>query len=154
MKRFTITAIFALLASTTMFAQAPPARQKHFNLKDGLAIQGYDPVAFFKQNKAVKGSRDIAVFNQGTTYYFSSPENKEEFKKNTQKYEPEYGGWCAYAMGASGEKVNIDPADFKIVNNKLYLFYNKFFTNTLKDWNKDEANLKSKADANWIKLLH
>ena len=119
MKRFTITAIFALLASTTMFAQAPPARQKHFNLKDGLAIQGYDPVAFFKQNKAVKISRDIAVVNQGTTYYFSSPENKEEVKKNTQKYEPEYGGWCAYAMGASGEKVNIDPADFKIVNNKL-----------------------------------
>ena len=81
MKRFTITAIFALLASTTMFAQAPPARQKHFNLKDGLAIQGYDPVAFFKQNKAVKGRWDIAVFNQGTTYYFSNPENKEEFKK-------------------------------------------------------------------------
>lgn len=57
-------------------------------------------------------------------------------------------------MGASGEKVNIDPADFKIVNNKLYLFYNKFFTNILKDWNKDEANLKSNAGANWIKLLH
>lgn len=153
MKRITLTLVFTLLAAIMLFAQEP-VRKKHFNLKDGIAIQGYDPVAYFKQNKAVKGSRDIAIVNQGATYYFSSVENKEEFEKNAIKYEPEYGGWCAYAMGSGGEKVSIDPATFKIVNNKLYLFYNRFFSNTLKDWNKDEPNLKTRADASWVKLFH
>ena len=57
-------------------------------------------------------------------------------------------------MGAKGEKVPVDPGTYKIINNKLYLFYNKFFNNTLKDWNKDESNLKTKADANWQKINH
>ena len=55
-------------------------------------------------------------------------------------------------MGASGEKVEVDPETFKIIDGKLYLFYNKIFNNTLKSWNKDEANLKQKADANWKKI--
>jgi hypothetical protein len=80
-------------------------------------------------------------------------ENKEAFKSNLVKYEPAYGGWCAFAMGDNGEKVSVDPETFKIVNGKLYLFYNKYFTNTLTSWNKDETNLKRKADANWPKLL-
>lgn len=153
MKRITIALIFTMFASIMTFAQEP-SRKKHFNLKDGIAIQGYDPVAYFKLNKAVKGTKDFSIYYQGATYYFRSAEDKEEFKKNAASFEPEYGGWCAYAMGSSGEKVNIDPATFKIVNSKLYLFYNKYFNNTLKDWNKDEPNLKAKADANWIKLFH
>jgi hypothetical protein len=60
--------------------------------------------------------------------------------------EPAYGGWCAYAMGSTGEKVSVDPKTFKIVNGRLNLFYNRFFNNTLDDWNKDEVNLKKKAD--------
>jgi YHS domain-containing protein len=140
-----------------LFAQAQDAaalRKKHFNLDDGIAIQGYDAVAYFSLNKAVKGTKENTVFYQGITYYFSSAANKEEFKKNPARYEPEYGGWCAYAMGAKGEKVSIDPKTFKIVGGKLYLFYNKFFNNTLTDWNKDETNLKRKADANWNKTFH
>ena len=88
-----------------------------------------------------------------TKYRFSSVANKEEFKKNPSKYEPQYGGWCAFAMGDYGEKVEIDPETFKIVNGKLYLFYNKGFNNTLKSWNKNEAVLKSNADINWAKLF-
>ncbi|MGG9960641.1 YHS domain-containing (seleno)protein [Ferruginibacter sp. SUN106] len=147
----------AFLISTTIssFAQdATALNKKHFNLDDGIAIKGYDPVAYFIANKAVKGSKDLAVYHQGATYYFSSAGNKELFKANPSKYLPEYGGWCAYAMGAKGEKVSIDPETYKIVGGKLYLFYNKFFNNTLKDWNKDEANLKKNADANWIKIFH
>jgi hypothetical protein len=87
-------------------------------------------------------------------YHFSTEANKEAFKKNPSKYEPQYGGWCAYAMGATGERVEIDPETFKILNGKLYLFYNKLFNNTLKTWNKDEQSLRTKADANWIKLSH
>jgi len=57
-------------------------------------------------------------------------------------------------MGKSGEKVEIDPSTFKILNGKLYLFFNKYFNNTLKSWNKDEASLRTKADTNWQKILH
>jgi YHS domain-containing protein len=147
--------IFSLLISTGVIAQdVTTTRKKHFNLDEGVAIEGYDPVAYFKNNKAIKGNKNFAVFHQGVTYFFSSAENKETFKKNPAVYEPQYGGWCAYAMGKTGDKVGIDPETFKIINDKLYLFYNKFFNNTLKSWNKDESNLKSKADANWTKTLH
>ncbi|OQP62476.1 YHS domain protein [Niastella vici] len=152
MKHF-ITAVCLLLMQVTIGnAQENNPRTKQFNLNHNLAIEGYDPVAYFKQNAAVKGSKDLAVFYQGVTYYFSSAANKEEFKKSPARYEPQYGGWCAYAMGSKGEKVEIDPKTFKITDGKLYLFYNKFFNNTLTSWNKDEMGLKNKADVNWKKI--
>ena len=144
----------AVLFQLSSFAQDANLRKAQFNLEKGIAIQGYDPVAYFIQNKAVEGDKANAVFYAGATYYFSSIANKEEFKKNAAKYEPQYGGWCAYAMGSKGQKVEVDPETFKIINGKLYLFYNKAFNNTLKTWNKDEANLKTAADKNWIKIFH
>jgi hypothetical protein len=154
MKRFLSIAI-ALVFAVGLSAQDETAlHKKHYNLENGIAVSGYDVVAYFTQNKAVKGSKDNAVFYTGSTYYFSSTANKEEFKKNPAKYEPAYGGWCSYAMGAKGEKVEIDPKTFKIVNGKLNLFYNKLFNNTLTDWNKDETNLKKKADINWSKIYN
>jgi YHS domain-containing protein len=153
-RSFTVTIMMSLI-SLSLFAQdATALRKKQFNLDGGIAIDGYDPVAYFKSNKAIKGNKNLAVYDQGATYYFSSTENKEEFSRNPAKYEPQYGGWCAYAMGAKGEKVSVDPETFKIINEKLYLFYNSFFNNTLKSWNKDETNLKTKADTNWIKTYH
>jgi len=134
-------------------AQDAALRGRHYNLEKNLAIQGYDPVSYF-EGKPQKGSRDHAVNHQGTIYYFVSAANAETFKKNPAKYEPQYGGWCAYAMGAKGEKVSVDPKTFKIVDGKLYLFYNRLFNNTLEDWNEDEAKLKNKADANWVKIFH
>ena len=143
-----------LLATVAMAQDASVTRKKNFNTDNGIALQGYDAVAYFTQNKAVKGKAELAVFNQGITYYFSTADNKEAFKKDPSKYEPQYGGWCAYAMGNDGSKVNIDPSTFKILDGKLYVFYNKFFTNTLKSWNKDEAHLKTSANANWQKNNH
>lgn len=125
-------------------------RQKQYNLSGGhVAIGGYDPVAYFTEQKAVEGTGKLKADYQGVTYYFASKNDLDLFNANPSKYEPEYGGWCAYAMGAKGEKVEVDPETFKIVNGKLYLFYNKFFNNTLKSWSKDERNLKSNADKNW-----
>jgi len=149
-----ITILGGLTAQIVMGQDQATLRKKQFNLEGNLAIAGFDPVAYFKSGKAIKGKKDLAVSHQGVIYYFSSLENKEEFKSNPSHYEPEYGGWCAYAMGEKGEKVNIDPETFKIVNDKLYLFYNKFFNNTLKSWNKDEARLKLSADNNWTKIYH
>lgn len=145
--------MFTIISQGTA-QDATVLRKKTYNLEKGIAIQGYDPVAYFTSNKATQGTKDMAVVYQGATYYFSSTENKEAFKKNPTKYEPQYGGWCAYAMGHDGSKVEIDPETFKIIDNKLYLYYNKYFNNTLKSWNKDEANLKSHADANWQKIYH
>lgn len=149
-----ILLVFVVFATTQVSAQTVTKRTKEFNLEKGLAIQGYDPVAYFSQKKAVKGKSSIATTFEGVTYYFTSNENKEIFKKNPSGYEPQYGGWCAYAMGANGEQVEVDPETFKIVNGKLFLFYNAYFNNTLKSWNKDEVNLNRKADANWKKFIN
>jgi hypothetical protein len=104
-------------------------------------------------SKAVEGKKEITCTQERITYRFSSNQNKQAFISDPDKYEPQYGGWCAYAMGSSGEKVEVDPGTFKIINGKLYLFYNSFFNNTLKSWNKNETALKTKADANWKKFF-
>src|SRR5690606_28858984 len=107
-----------------------------YNISRGKpAIDGYDPVSYFTKNQAAKGKSNLTATFQGIVYLFESESNRQTFLKQPQKYEPQYGGWCAYAMGATGEKVEIDPETFKVVNGKLYLFYNKFFNNTLKSWN-------------------
>lgn len=129
-------------------------RVKHFNINDGIAIQGYDPVAYFKQNKAVKGQKQFSAVAEGITYYFSTASNRELFVKSPKSYEPQYGGWCAYAMGASGEKVEVDPETFKLLDGKLFLFYHTWVNNTLKKWNQDEKNLHQKADKNWMVIYH
>ena len=151
-----LSLLFALGLVIAAQSQDPSTlRKKQYNLDNaGIGISGYDPVAYFTLHKPVKGSKENAVLYEGITYYFASEENKEAFKQNPAKYEPAYGGWCAYAMGTKGEKVEVDPKTFKIVDGKLNLFYNRFFNNTLVDWNKDEAALKKKADANWTKTFH
>lgn len=143
--------VVLLLISINTFAQdATSLRQKHFLLENGVAISGYDPVSYFS-GKPQKGK--ISYLHNGITYKFSSSTNLEMFKKNPTKYEPVYGGWCAYAMGAKGEKVEVDPENYKIVNGSLNLFYKNFFSNTIDDWNKDEAKLKKQADINWVKIF-
>lgn len=153
-KAFIIALLLGFIATNGMAQDATAQRKKEYNLEDNLAIMGYDPVTYFILNKAVKGKKELNYTYQGVTYRFSNGASLEEFKKHPSRYEPEYGGWCAYAMGAKGEKVSIDPQTFKIINGKLYLFYNSFFNNTLKSWNKDEAVLKSNADVNWKKIYH
>ncbi|KRD07587.1 YHS domain protein [Flavobacterium sp. Root901] len=147
-----LVVVLLILVSVSSFAQNEAKRVNQYNLENKTAIQGYDPVGYFNQGKAVKGKKEISVSYQGVVYLFSSAENKNAFLKNPLKYEPQYGGWCAYAMGSAGEKVEINPETFKITDGKLYLFYNAYFNNTLKSWNKDENNLKSQADTNWKKI--
>ncbi len=149
--------IFILLLglSTPVSAQnSSSTRVKQFNLEKTLAIQGYDPVLYFTKNKAVKGSSKFLYKYLGVTYHFFSAVSKKEFESNPEKYEPQFGGWCAYAMGNSGDKVEVDPETFKIIDGKLYLFYNAYFNNTLNSWNKDEKNLKAKANKNWLNIIN
>lgn len=141
-----------VLFTFSSFSQDANFRKKEFLLEKGIAISGYDPTSYFS-GKAQKGKKEFSVVHEGIIYQFLNANNLETFKKNPTKYEPQYGGWCAYAMGSKGEKVEVDPETFKIVNGKLYLFYHTLFSNTLTDWNKDENSLKSKADINWNKFI-
>jgi YHS domain-containing protein len=147
--------LFSILffLTTLTITVSAQGRKSQYNVdKAALAIEGYDPVAYFTSGKAIKGKKEITISYESITYRFSSVQNKNLFKANPSKYEPQYGGWCAYAMGTSGEKVSVDPETFKVLNGKLYLFYNSFINNTLKSWNKDETGLKTSADKNWQKF--
>lgn len=147
----TLTILF-LLGTSLGWGQTPEVRIAQFNLKKSIAIEGYDPVSYF-DNKPLEGKNELKITIKGVTYLFANAANLAKFKVNPDKYEPAYGGWCAYAMGETGEKVKVDPETFKIVDGKLNLFYNFWGNNTLMDWNKNEAILKAKADQNWKKFV-
>lgn len=133
-------------------SQPDEVRQKQFNVTNNLALAGYDAISYFT-GKPLEGKRNIRYVDKGISYWFSTRANLEKFKINPEKYLPAYGGWCAYAMGKTGEKIKVDPQTYKIVDGKLYLFYNFWTTNTLEDWNKNEQTLKESGDRNWSQIV-
>lgn len=144
-----ITLYILCLIGGLSYGQESNVRQQHFNTKDhNVAIGGYDPVSYFNE-VPLRGKEYINSAYAGVIYWFASEANLKQFKESSIKYEPQYGGWCAYALSLKGEKVKIDPKTYKIVDGKLYLFYNFYLTNTLKSWNKNEENLRRTADMNW-----
>lgn len=111
----------------------------------GVILAGYDAVAYLTQNKAVPGSASFTARHNDATYQFSSAKNRDLFVKNPAKYEPAYGGFCAY--GATlGKKFSVDGKAFEIVNGKLYV--NKDL-NVYKIWKKDVPTHIQQADAHW-----
>src|ERR1700719_2139330 len=87
---------------------------------NNVILKGYDPVAYFKEGKAVMGSPFITSTYKGATYLFASREDKADFDKSPAKFEPQYGGYCAYSM-SKGERHDIDPKAFHIYKGKLYV---------------------------------
>lgn len=141
-----------LIAAHPSYPQSDGIRQKNFNVKNNVALSGYDPVSYF-DHQPVEGEEKTSFVYKGITYWFVNTANLDKFKAMPSKYEPAYGGWCAYAMGDSGEKVKVDPETYKIIDNKLYLFYNFWGNNTLGTWNRNEKTLMSKGDQNWKKVI-
>ena len=132
-------------------AQKKPRDLTHFNLdKKGLALQGYDPVAYFPVGggRPKRGLETIAATYEGVLYRFASEENKKLFLAAPEKFEPQYGGWCAYAM-ADKDKVEIDPKSFLVSDGKLYVFFKAWYADTRAKWLKDEQRLKERADGAW-----
>lgn len=150
--KITLTLVCLLIATAVVIGQSDEQRIKHYNTRKGIAIDGFDPVSYF-DNKPREGTSRYQFIYHGITYYFSTASNADRFKAAPEQFEPAYGGWCAYAMGANGDKVKIDPETFKIIDGKLYLFYNFWGNNTLDDWNKNEKELKKKGDQNWKKFI-
>lgn len=134
--------IFLFIALTTNFIVAQT------NLKNKIAIQGYDPVAYFESNKAIEGKKEINSEFNGASYYFSSVDNKTLFLKNPEHYIPQFGGYCAYGM-SEGYKAPIQPEAFTIVDSKLYLNYN---LDVKEMWLKDQKNRIEKASKTWEKI--
>ena len=123
------------------------------NLKDFVAVKGYDVVEYFKSGPK-KGNENIQTDFKGGKYFFSSEENKAEFLKNPEKYIPQYGGFCAIAI-SEGSIVDAHPEAYKIQDDKLLLFYADkklgfLLNDTRKEWDEKGAEkLKIKADENW-----
>jgi YHS domain-containing protein len=138
--------------------QAEPVRAvEHHNLgKQKLALEGYDPVAYFPEGggKALEGRKTITLEHEGALYRFASEANRERFRERPDRYEPAYGGWCAWAMAQEeGEKVEVDPRSFLVTGDRLFVFYDGFFADTRKSWlKKDPVALETRADKNWKRL--
>lgn len=125
------------------------AQDTGLNAPEGIALHGYDLVSYFRQEPS-PGTEDFKTSYKGIVYQFSNDANLMEFIENPEKYLPKYGGWCAYAMGVNGEKVDVDPNTYKIIDGELYLFYNSLLNNTLKKWNRQEKSLLKQANKNWM----
>lgn len=136
------TLLFMLLTATAF------AQKTDVFAPDKQAIRGYDPVAYFAENKPVKGKPDFTYQWQEVTWSFASQANLDAFKADPAKYAPQYGGYCAYGL-SEGHKSPTDPDAFTIVDDKLYLNYNP---NVKTLWTKDRDGRIKKADVNWPAL--
>ena len=121
--------------------------------KENVAIGGYDVVAYHTRAEAVRGSAEHSVVHGGTTFYFSNAANQQMFKASPQKYLPQFGGYCAFAVAMKKAKVPADPQTFKLRDGKLYLFFNDFYQgkpfNTMIPWNQNEKEMLGHAEENW-----
>jgi hypothetical protein len=140
MKRSVTMALLASLLSFSAMAQ----KASVFNTK-GIAINGYDVVAFFTDSNAVKGMPAFKVHWQDADWLFINTEHAASFKANPEKYAPQYGGYCAYGT-AEGHKAPTEIDTWKIKDGKLYFNYNK---QVQKMWLNDLPHLIEKADGQW-----
>jgi YHS domain-containing protein len=114
-----------------------------------FAVGGYDTVAYHTDKKPVPGTDEFTHMWKGATWRFASKENLDAFVKEPEKYAPQYGGYCAFAVG-HGSLASGDPKIWKIVDGKLYLNLNKSIQTS---WERDIPGLTKRADANWPKVL-
>lgn len=142
---FILTSLLILLSSHAH--SADPIYTGWFS---STAIKGYDTVAYFTERKAIKGSKEFEVDWKGATWRFSSEKNKILFTNNPDKFSPQYGGYCAFAV-ADNNLVGVDPTQFYILNDKLYLNYNKKIQ---KKWELQKEAFIKKADNNWPSILN
>ena len=124
--------------------------------KNKIANGGYDFVSYITDNAAVKGSKEFTHEINGVKYQFASAEHKELFKSNPEKYLPVCDGYCAWGVAEKGVKVPVNPETFKVIDEKLYLFFNGELNgnplNTLPEWNKNESVLLKQLPGKWSKL--
>ncbi len=134
--------VLALFAAAAAAADSPIAA---VNTEGGLAVKGYDPVSYFTTGKPTPGLAQFSTTYKGATYRFSSAENRARFIATPEKFVPEYGGYCAYAISLN-KVADIDPDEWAIVDDKLYL-NNGFLAQSL--WSLDKSGNIKRGDQNW-----
>jgi YHS domain-containing protein len=144
-KLFSLVFLLVAAVALPVFGQekVPPV-----DASKGIAIKGYDAVAYFEQSQAVKGSPSFVYQWNGAKWFFATQAHRDAFAKEPEHYAPQYGGYCAFGM-SQGHAVPVDPEAWKIVDGKLYLNYNK---DIQKEWFKDIPGHIKEADENWPKL--
>lgn len=131
--------------STFAWASKDPVYQSFF----GTAIDGTDPVSYFTEGRPIEGKSDITLEWNGATWRFASTENRDRFAANPDKYAPQYGGYCAWAV-SQGYTASTDPEAWAIVDGKLYLNYSKAVQN---QWEQNIPENISSANRNWPEVL-
>ncbi len=145
------TALVALVLGAVLASTPATARDEDpvFATRGNLAIRGYDPVAYFTEGQAVKGRKEFTAAWQGADWRFASEEHRSLFADDPEKYAPQYGGYCAWAVSRN-YTASTDPDAFTVVGDKLYLNYN---SKIMEQWLEDrDANIES-ADRNWPAVL-
>ena len=142
---------FTLISCLLLFATSANAESEIYTeYFSDLAVSGYDAVAYFTEDKPVKGDSNYSFEYKEATWQFSSQANLALFKTNPAKFAPQYGGYCAWAA-ADGRTASGDPLQWTIINNKLYLNYNAAVK---EDWLKDTEKFIIDADKHWPGLLN
>lgn len=143
--RIRLPALFLFVAATACLSAKTLVNVD----RQGVGIRGYDPVAYFTDARAVPGIPSITSTTDGVTYFFATPEHKAAFDAAPEKYEPQFGGFCAYGV-SRGSLIEIDPTAFQIVNGRLLLQYSR---GVMEKFNRDAATNLQKAERNWMLLL-
>jgi YHS domain-containing protein len=128
--------------------------KRWFTNDDNVVLHGFDVVSYFVEDRAVLGGASLSAEHDGVTFYFSSAENRDAFRKNPEKYAPAFGGWCAYAISEDPPKLTPpDPRTFKLYNGELLVFLNDLHegepVNTKVLWQENERQLMEMANRNW-----
>ncbi|MFN0123131.1 MAG: YHS domain-containing (seleno)protein [Blastocatellia bacterium] len=142
---FTIAIFLTLLLTATVLVRAAAKVAAVNTNLFGTAVKGYDTVAYFSEGKPLKGKNEFRHDWRGAKWYFASAANRDTFAAQPEKYAPQYGGYCAWAV-SNDYTADIDPHAWKIVNGKLYLNYNR---DVQQMWEKERDTNIRKADANW-----
>jgi YHS domain-containing protein len=150
-----LLALLGLAVAALSYPPAAPQAQKSAKppvfteFRSKLALDGYDPVAYFKAGMAVKGTVDHTVSWNGATWHFASAKNKAAFEADPQSFAPQFGGYCAWAV-SQGYTAKGDPNHWRIVDGKLYVNYNAIVQ---RNWEKDAPGNIAKAEKNWPVVL-
>lgn len=151
----TTVCVFALTGATGVFSASAgwSWRQSkdliYTGIVDGVAVGGYDPVAYFTEEKPVEGDPAITLNHDGVEWRFASLENRALFEADPDRYAPQYGGHCAWAI-ASGQRYKGDPKNWDIIDGKLYLNFND---DIQKRWQADPQSFIDEAEGKWISIL-
>jgi YHS domain-containing protein len=141
-----VVLVLAALAAAAPAGALSPVNER---MLGGVALDGYDPVAYFTVGKPVEGSKEHAAEWNGATWRFASAENRAKFLAAPERYAPQYGGYCAWAV-AHGYTADTDPEAWTIVDGKLYLNYS---VEVMAKWKLDVPGFIAQANRNWPKLL-